>query len=486
MENDSYAEHPLDSLLDSESEREFGEIQIKSRFDHDADESVSGNLKNWTAQDFASMHNRFRPHLERHAKRYLSNPVQAEEVVQDAFLYLMTTLPELDTELGVLKFLKWKIRLLSYDILRSASRQRETSVREHDEYPSEADEFTAELERAEDNAVIRMALAKLNPRQREALVASVYEEKSSEEVAEQLGLSPNAARQLLFRARSAFRKALVGEAETQGKNISQILSIAVRKAALDAKENALKVGAFIVLTAFGIGALPNLLSSGELVIAQAPANETVDSTDLTLPLPMTQSETSDPSTRNGPDQNIGTIDEGPNLGEPARYSESFELPERPSANSPAAPIPLVDQRLTDQSLSGILATDVTTAGIYMDKGDAPFGIIFQGPVVEVFGGTGISAFLDLNVQSRAVRQIIFQISVDGERFFGVARNIETEELDNGDGYTIAIVSKDFLVVDDQSNVLSDSPLAASKAVVTLELAEDGSPQSASLKVESLG
>lgn len=51
------------------------------------------------------MHNPFRPHLERHAKRYLSNPVQAEEVVQDAFLYLMTTLPELDTELGVLKIM---------------------------------------------------------------------------------------------------------------------------------------------------------------------------------------------------------------------------------------------------------------------------------------------------------------------------------------------------------------------------------------------
>lgn len=201
---------------------------------------------------------------------------------------------------------------------------------------------------------------------------------------------------------------------------------------------------------------------------------------------MPQSETSDSSTRNGPAQDVGTIYESPNSGETGRDSKSFELPERPIVNSPAAPIPLVDQRLTDQSLSGILATDVTTAGIYMDKGEAPFGIIFQGPVVEVFGGTGISAFLDLNVQSRAVRQIIFQISVDGERFFGVARNIETEELDNGDGYAIAIVSRDFLAVDDQSNVLSDSPLAASKAVVTLELAVDGTPQSASLKVESLG
>ena len=60
-----------------------------------------------------------------------------------------------------------------------------------------------------------------------------------------------------------------------------------------------------------------------------------------------------------------------------------------------------------------------------------------------------------------------------------------ESLDKGNGYTIAVVSKEFYVVDEQRNVFSESPLADSKAVVTLELAKDGTPQSASLKVETL-
>lgn len=142
-------------------------------------------------------------------------------MVQDAFLYLMTTLPEIDNEVGVLKFLKWKIRLLSYDILRSASFQREHSVLpETLDGPSEGGEISLDLERAEDNAVIRLALAKLNPRHREALLASVYEEKSAQEVGEQLDMSPNAARQLVFRARRAFRLALIEERQRAGTKAS--------------------------------------------------------------------------------------------------------------------------------------------------------------------------------------------------------------------------------------------------------------------------
>lgn len=96
----------MDSWLDAESEEEFGGTAIQDRFDPAAYENASGNLKEWSAKDFASIYIRLRPHLERNARRYLSNPVQAEEVVQDEFLYLMTSLPELDSELGVLKFLK--------------------------------------------------------------------------------------------------------------------------------------------------------------------------------------------------------------------------------------------------------------------------------------------------------------------------------------------------------------------------------------------
>ena len=485
MEKDNFNEHPLDSMLDAESEEEFGEPEIRDRFDHGADENVNGNLKDWSAQDFASIYVRFRPHLERHARRYLSNPVQAEEVVQDAFLYLMTTLPEMDSELGVLKFLKWKIRLLSFDVLRSASNQRETPVPEHAEYASDDPELTADLERAEDNAVIRMALARLNPRQREALVASVYEEKTSEEVAEQLGLSPNATRQLLFRARSAFRKALVGEAEIQGKSISQVLTIAAKKAALDAKENVTKVGAFLVLAAVGIGILPSLVPSTETVVAEAPVIESPAPSEQVVPAPSEEPEISSGSIESSTGAETTEPAENQPVVQPEEIvQESVTAASAPQAATTVGATP-ADQRLNNQTLSTILATNVTNAGFYTDSYAGLFGDLFQGVSVEVFGGTGISAFLDLNVESKSVRQIIFQMWIDGERYFGVAKSTDIETLENGTGYTIAVVSREFYVVDEQRNVFSESPLVDSKAVVTLELAEDGTPQSASMKVESL-
>ena len=60
------------------------------------------------------------------------------------------------------------------------------------EFASGDEELAADLEGAGDNAIIRIALAKLNARQLEVMVASVYEEKSTDEIADELNLSSNA------------------------------------------------------------------------------------------------------------------------------------------------------------------------------------------------------------------------------------------------------------------------------------------------------
>jgi len=204
----------------------------------DLDSECGVVLKDWSAQDFANIYVRFRPHLISHARKFLRDETHAEEVVQDAFLYLMTALPELDSELGVLRFLKWKTKMLCLDIIRSSQTGLNNSlVPLPDDVPDESQPIDS-LERADDAAIIRMALAKLNPRHREALLATMYEEKSHEEVARQMGVGENALRQLLFRARASFRKALVGEAQVEGKSVSEIISIAAR--------NSAKVGAGIV------------------------------------------------------------------------------------------------------------------------------------------------------------------------------------------------------------------------------------------------
>ena len=216
-------------------------------------------LKDWSAQDFANIYTRFRPHLERHARRFLRSQHQVDEVVQDAFLYLMVTLPELDSEIGVLRFLKWKVRLLCLDVIRASGRAIINNIDEIAEPASNDAEVGSEMEHMEDAAIVRLALSKLNPRHREVLLASMYEEKSTREIASQVGLSENATLQLIFRARAAFKKALLGDnVDTAGMSVSAILSVAARKAAHDAKQLGAQAMVFVLFMVLAVGAFVNI------------------------------------------------------------------------------------------------------------------------------------------------------------------------------------------------------------------------------------
>ena len=232
-------EDEFEALLDEVGDAEFGQIQLKETA------GKAQTLKNWSSQDFANIYTRFRPHLERYSKRWLSNQSQIDEVVQDAFLYLMVTLPELDSEVGVLRFLKWKTRLLCLDVIRASGRAVVNNIDDH-ELVADLPEVSASLEAADDAAVVRLALSKLTPRHREVLLATMYEEKSIAEVAAQVQLSENATRQLMFRARAAFKAALIGDVDTSGMSAGAILSVAARKAAAESK----KVGVQAMVTLF--------------------------------------------------------------------------------------------------------------------------------------------------------------------------------------------------------------------------------------------
>lgn len=262
-------EDSLEKLLDSQSDEEFGEAVIVEHLDANAEPLI---LKNWTAQDFADIYVRFYPHVLRQAKRYLTNHAQAEEMTQDAFLYLMTSLPEVDSEVGVLKLLKWKTRLLALDLIKANSGAKFTPIDDQLELSTSDSELSLQLERADDAAIVAMALAKLEPRQREALVATLYEEKSTAVVADQLGINENATRQLVFRAKAAFKRALVGEAETHGLSLAEILSVAARKASHDAGKYVSVASALLLAVAISVGVLPNLGGTSQQIAAQAPAS----------------------------------------------------------------------------------------------------------------------------------------------------------------------------------------------------------------------
>ncbi|MFM5904949.1 MAG: RNA polymerase sigma factor, partial [Micrococcales bacterium] len=151
-------EDEFEALLDEVSDEEFGLPEFK---DESTPAEQRAKLKEWTSQDFSNIYVRYRPHLERYARRWISNPSQVDEVVQDAFLYLMVTLPELDSEIGVLRFLKWKLRLICLDVIRASGRAQLNNIDDHDYLESDSPEASAALEQADDAAVVRLALSKL-------------------------------------------------------------------------------------------------------------------------------------------------------------------------------------------------------------------------------------------------------------------------------------------------------------------------------------
>ncbi len=456
-ESDDFGyEDPLENLLDEESDEEFGLPEFK---EHLADELTPAVLKDWTAQDFASIYVRFRPHLERHARRFLNNQTQVEEVVQDAFLYLMTTLPELDSELGVLKFLKWKTRLLALDVIRANSKRYMAPLDEQPDLAADLPEMGIELERAEDAAIVSLALAKLHPRHREALIASVYEEKSTEVVAAQLGLSENATRQLLFRARAAFKKALVGEAETAGLSISQILSLAAKKAAQESGKILGAAGAFLLVLAISLGVIPGLVPSApeEQQVAESP----LETTDPEITPPAQSSEASKTS--------------GIEVSETEEISMQASTA-MPVAAQPATFVPNPTPTIDQVSFASVLTTDVEDAGFYLNSEVAKYSEFFRGTAIEVFGGTGVSAFVYIDPASRTIEGAIFQIWADGQRYFALAK-AESHVSTDGE---LTYVGDGFYVSNEAGQVFDKSALASAKASVSVKIEASGAPYSARL------
>jgi RNA polymerase sigma-70 factor (ECF subfamily) len=100
----------------------------------------------------------------------------------------------------------------------------------------------------------------------------MYEEKSTAQIAAQVGLSENATRQLIFRARAAFKKALIGDVDTTGMSAAAILSVAARKAASEGKKVGAAALTLIALVVMSLTVFPGLNRATTDQMAEAPVN----------------------------------------------------------------------------------------------------------------------------------------------------------------------------------------------------------------------
>jgi RNA polymerase sigma-70 factor (ECF subfamily) len=484
---------PLEELLDQESQDQFGLPIFREHLDGEQSPLV---LKNWTAQDFSNIYVRFQPHLLRHAKRYLTNHSQAEEVVQDAFLYLMTSLPEIDTETGALKLLKWKVRLLALDVISSNGRASFAPIDDQFDLEAKDSSIDQNLIQADEAAIVSLALAKLEPRQREALIAAIYEEKSTIAVSAQLGLNENATRQLIHRAKGAFKKALIGEAETRGLSVSQILSIAARKASQDAGKYVSAASALLLVIAISVGVIPNIGQSPEnspdTMAQDAGSGAGIDSSNEAA---------TEVGAGNEADAPVRGAADAPAAIEGATVEAVTGQPESAAetgltqtvSNARQAP---ATNRSTDSndetSEPGTEAAEVnllgTTDGVSArNAGFAfPFGFSAENRMMNllIFSGAGLSAYVDLAAVDASgefeLSNPVIQFETDRGLTSTRIGDFATTSTTGAKGTTLSLVANDLILIDSYGASYSQQSVTNLTVTLVVELDRLGQPTGASI------
>ncbi|MEY4061299.1 MAG: hypothetical protein RIQ31_961 [Actinomycetota bacterium] len=423
-------------------------------------------LKDWSAQDFANIYTRFRPHLERHARRFLRSQHQVDEVVQDAFLYLMVTLPELDSEIGVLRFLKWKVRLLCLDVIRASGRAIINNIDEIAEPASNDAEVGSEMEHIEDAAIVRLALSKLNPRHREVLLASMYEEKSTREIASQVGLSENATLQLIFRARSAFKKALLGDnVDTAGMSVSAILSVAARKAAHEAKKVSAQAMVFVLFAILAVGAFVNIGNRNQqTVIAEGDRNPAASSSTPSSSASASASATSS-AAESSSFASKSAIESAAPAASPSTSPSALPSDEPSPSSSPFSAAQVRQIFSTNPNSAGAIRTaSVGTASTSVDNYDV-YDNLGNHAVVTI-STTGGVAHLDA---------AMFDFTINGYKYFAFLQETDVSIQSVNGVQTLRLSGVVKLPFDEHNIVWDRSPLAGTHVALQLTFGA-GSPK----------
>jgi RNA polymerase sigma factor (sigma-70 family) len=215
----------------------------------------------WTVADLASLYSEHRSSLVSQARRMLRSDSEANEVVQEAFIKFILAAPELDTKERALAYLRATINNLSLNVIRARGSRPNLVALDSDTSAERLAEIAVEnyipadvsISAAEDAAIIKLALTKLSPAERAALVMWEMEGRSTSEIAAELGIKETAVRHTVSRARASLRRVLSELIIDQERGLTALdmLSTSYKKAAeLAQKSSKVALSFILVVTAF--------------------------------------------------------------------------------------------------------------------------------------------------------------------------------------------------------------------------------------------
>ena len=251
----------------------------------------------WTVADLSALYLESRSTLISQARRILRNEQDATEVVQEAFLKFILAAPELDSKERALAYIRTSINNLSLNVIRAKGNRPNLVPIDSDTSQARLAEIASEnyipadasISAAEDAAIIKLALSKLSPAERAALVMWEVEGRSTQEIAKELGIKESAVRHTVSRARASLRKVLSELVidEARGLTALDLLSTTYKKATeLAGKSSKVALTFILVLTAFlGLNSLTGNESNTTITTSSSQLSNDQDLP--TIPAPTT-------------------------------------------------------------------------------------------------------------------------------------------------------------------------------------------------------
>ncbi|MHC4250637.1 MAG: RNA polymerase sigma factor [Planctomycetota bacterium] len=182
-------------------------------FDEDAvtDDELFGMFRSGDADAFDALFDRWHVPVYNLARHILHDAAGAEEIMQDTFMAVVRAAPRYESR-GL--FRAWIMGIARNRCVNrlESERARRRALRESGmgvvDPPSRAPSPDGAADADERVAVVKVAVARLPERQREAIVMYAFEEMPYAEVARAMGVPLNTVKTLIHRARAALARAL--------------------------------------------------------------------------------------------------------------------------------------------------------------------------------------------------------------------------------------------------------------------------------------